>query len=300
MNKLTTYSKDLTFTKTDTGSDGILASVLYKNLGGNSKDFQRWAKRNITENYILIYGTDYIILKNPQKSQNLPSADIEKSAISKKSITDYILSLPVAQKLSLSIKTPKQQEVISKITDYIAKTTKEPMIPASKVADMVSELVRKTLAEQNAGLKNYESLQIESDKKDRVIESLQLDKKIKHNNLQTQATIRQIVNIIARETPFYAERKDAHQVIYNIIISDFFKMHPIHWKSEWYALKDKGYAKTEFERIKEKTTEKPVSKLDWIRLEHPDALLEIMESARNVAIKNLPYDYFQRGGTLPA
>lgn len=295
MNDLT----KIPITQTNDGTDGILASVLYKNLDGDSKNFQRWARRNILENYMLIYGTDYIELLEGAEIPKSSDGRNEKSATFQKGKRDYILSLSIAQKLALSVKTPKQAKIVQEISDYMIKSTKEPMIPVSKIADLVNEMVKKTMADQNTGLRNYDALKIESDKKDKAIESLQLQGKVKHNNLQSQATIRQIVNLIVRETPYYSERKDSHQVIYNMVISDFFKLHPVRWKSDWYALKDKEYAKSEFDKVKVETGEKPESKLDWIRIIHPESLAEITESARNIAIKNLPYDFFQKGGTLP-
>lgn len=289
---------------TDSGNKGILASELYKNLGGRPSNYSRWVDRNIVQNQYLEKNKDFIEITKAQISAESSDGRIEKSAtFDNKNFydrKDYILSLDTAKKISLSTKSPKQSQIVDAITKFMNVATKEPMIPMSKIQDMVGKMVLEAMAKQTGRIGNYETLMIENAQKDKTIESLQLQQKTKSNAADAQGAIRQIVNIIARETPYYAGRKDAHQVIYNMVISKFFKRSPVKWKADWYALKDKEYAKEEFARIKEEYGEKPASKLDWIRILHPSALVEIENCARDVAVNNLPYTYFQNGGTLPA
>lgn len=289
---------------TDNGNRGILASELYKNLNPTGHGFARWADRNIAKNQYLVKNVDYIEVLEGAEISNKPSAHLRNPAISANSKysnrKDYILSCDAAKKISLSTKSPKQQQVIDAIVKFMNVATKEPMIPASQVANMVERLVMETLSRQNARVGNYDALLLENKQKDEAIKSLQLTGKIKKNAIDCQATIRQIVNIVARETPYYAEKKDAHQVLYNMVMCDYFRRHPVKWRADWYALKSKEYAKTEFEKVKNETGEKPMSKLDWIRLTHDDAMIDILECARTMAVNNLPYQYFTNGGTLPA
>lgn len=285
---------------TDNGNRGILASELYKNLSPKGRDFVRWVDRNIVRNQYLVKNKDYIEILEPTDSGIIGDGGTRNPGRPRVREKNYILSCDAAKKISLSTKTPRQQEVVDAITKFMNVATKEPMIPASQVANMVERLVMETLSRQNARVGNYDALLLENKQKDEAIKSLQLTGKIKKNAIDCQATIRQIVNIVARETPYYAEKKDAHQILYNMVMCDYFRRHPVKWRADWYALKSKEYAKTEFERIKNETGEKPMSKLDWIRLAHGDAMISILDCARNMAVNNLPYTYFTNGGTLPA
>lgn len=285
---------------TDNGNRGILASELYKNLSPKGRDFVRWVDRNIANNQYLVKNKDYIEILESTDSGIIGDGGTRNPGRPRVRQKNYILSFDAAKKIALSTKSPKQQQVVDAIVKFMNIATKEPMIPASQVASMVERLVMETLSRQNARVGNYDALLLENKQKDEAIKSLQLTGKIKKNAIDCQATIRQIVNIVARETPYYAELKDAHQRLYNMVMCDYFRRHPVKWRADWYALKSKEYAKTEFERVKAETGEKPMSKLDWIRLAHGDAMIDILECARNMAVNNLPYQYFTNGGALPA
>lgn len=285
---------------TDSGNKGILASELYKNLSPNGRDFVRWVDRNIIRNPYIVKNKDWIEITESTDSGIIGDGGTRNPGRPRVRQKNYILSLDAAKKISLSSKTPKQQEIVDIITKFMNATTKEPMVPMSKIQDMVGKMVMEAMAKQTGRIGNYETLMLENRQKDETIKSLQVQHKAKGNAADSQGTIRQIVNIIVRETPYYAGRKDAHQVIYNMIISKFFKRSPVKWKADWYALKDKEYAKEEFNRVNDELGEKPASKLDWIRIKHPGALIEIEDCARDVAVNNLPYTYFQNGGTLPS
>ena len=282
---------------TENGNKGILASELYKALHARSKDFSRWAERNIVQNQYIVKNKDWLEVAEMSKTADGGTRNPHLTQRRKK---NYILSLDSAKKIVLSKKTPKQQEIIDSIVKLSNVQTKKPMIPVSQVANMVQKMVMETLARQNGRLQNYDALLLENKQKDDAIKSLQLSTQAKKGVMDSQATIRQIVCLVAKETPYYAQKKDAHQILYNMVMSDFFKLHPVKWKAEWYALKNKEYAKQEFARIQIETGEKPESKLDWIRLTHPNAMIDILDCARNMAVSNLPYTFFTNGGTLPA
>lgn len=284
---------------TDNGSNGILASELYKYLCPNSRDYNRWVDRNIARNQYLVKNVDYVEVAEAQISGSADTAHRRKLGKMQTRKKNYILCIDAAKKLCLSTKTPRQQEIIDAITKFVSRATKEPMIPVSKISAMIEIMVADALSKQSGRVSNYDTVLLENKQKDETIKSLQVQKIATGHASDNQGLIRQIVNIIVRETPYYADKKDAHQIIYNMIMSKFFVRSPVKWKATWYALKDKAFAKDEFKRVKESTGEMPASKLDWIRLTHPGALNEICEVARDVAVQNLPYTFFQNGGKLP-
>lgn len=282
------------------GTTGILASQLYKMLYKEPNNFARWATRNIVNNLYIEKNKDWIeIQKTAETSNSSDGRNAKICTFQHNRKKDYILSFPTAKKIILSTKSPRQQELVDMVVKMSEKI-KEPMIPISKVDEIVKKMVYDTLAQQSGRLENYDALLLENQKKDEAIKSLQLQTQIKRNREQRQANIRQIVNIVVRETPYYQTLKGNYQTVYNMIMMNFFKIHPVLWRTDWYALKNSEYARAEFARVKVEYGEKPDSKLDWIRITHPEALEEIEETTRDFAVSSLPYQYFKNGGTLPA
>lgn len=277
---------------TDNGQKGVLASDLYKFLSPRGKDFVRWAERNIVKNLYIVENEDYVKVKETDISGNGGCRNLGRP---KSRENNYILSLDAAKKITLSAKTPRQQDVVNALVKLTEQKAKEPMVPVS----MIEEIVRKTMAAQSGKLGNYNQLMIENQEKDKTIESLTLQAKARHNATESQNTIRQIVNIIVNNS-YWAGQENAYQVVYNKIMADYFRTHPVHWRSDWYALKNAEFRKKEFRRIFESGGEHVESKLDWVRIVHPSALQDIENAARSYAVFVLPQDFFLGGGRLPA
>ena len=280
---------------TDNGHNGILASDLYKFLSPRGKDFSRWAERNIEKNLYIVKNTDYVETTETAFSGDGGKSNPQKKGRPKTVKKNYILSIDTAKKITLSTKTPRQQEIVNALVKLIDKKAKEPMVPVS----MIEKIVRDTMAAQSGKLGNYNQLMIENQEKDKTIESLTLQAKARHNATASQNAIRQIVNIIVNNS-YWAGQENAYQVVYNKIMADYFRTHPVHWRSDWYALKNTEFRKKEFRRIFESGGEHVESKLDWVRIVHPSALQDIENAARSYAVFVLPQDFFLGGGRLPA
>lgn len=284
---------------TDNGQKGVSARQLYKFLNPNGRNFARWVERNIVKNQYIVKNTDWVeVSETPTNlgSQSAQPRNLPISANTKYSGSkDYILSPETAKRLCYSIKSPIQAQIINAITEQLEKQSKEPMVPVS----MIEEIVRKTMAAQSGKVGNYNQLMIENQEKDKTIESLTLQAKARHNATASQNAIRQIVNIIVNNS-YWAGQENAYQVVYNKIMADYFRTHPVHWRSDWYALKNAEFRKKEFRRIFESGGEHVESKLDWVRIVHPSALQDIENAARSYAVFVLPQDFFLGGGRLPA
>jgi len=284
---------------TDNGQKGVSARQLYKFLTPRGNHFARWAQRNIVENLYIVKNTDWIEVVEGAEISNSPSGEPRNLPISANTkysnAKDYILTPETAKKICLSAKTSRQQEIIAALAKLTERKAKEPMVPVS----MIEEIVRKTMAAQSGKVGNYNQLMIENQEKDKTIESLTLQAKTRHNATASQNAIRQIVNIIVNNS-YWAGQENAYQVVYNKIMADYFRTHPVHWRSDWYALKNAEFRKKEFRRIFESGGEHVESKLDWVRIVHPSALQDIENAARSYAVFVLPQDFFLGGGRLPA
>ena len=284
---------------TDNGRPGILATELYRNLGGAPANYARWVDRNIVKNPYLVQGVDFIEIAETSDVQNFSSdGRTRKPGRPRRREKDYILSYDAARKVSLSTKTPKQSEIAAAISRLSEKPKTSVMIPTDRLGEMIQELIRQELARQN-GMTDYNQLMLENKTKDKTIESLALTGKAKKNAIDAQATIRQIVNIVATNS-WWGSQPNGRQAIYHKIMADYFNRHPVRWRSDWAMLKNKDRWAEEQERLKQETGEKPMSKLTWIRLTHPEALNGIVETARNYAVFILPIEFWQNGGKLPA
>lgn len=298
MNEIITFTERIA----DNGTRGILASELYSALGAKDSNWSRWVDRNIRKNLYLVPNQDYVEILEGAEISTLPTEDFEKSATfgaaKKRAKKNYILSAQAAMRICLSTKTPRQAQVVEAISMIIAKQQQKQQDFQRDFMQAVEKAVVEILSKQQ-GVGNYNQLLLENQQKDKAIESLSLQGRIKRNAVDCQNNIRQIVNIIAANS-HWAQQPNAHQIIYNKIMQDYFRTHPVHWRSDWYALKDKEFRTAEFKRIFKTTGEKIQSKLDWIRLVHSKALIDIEHTARGYAVFILPQEYFMNGGVLPA
>lgn len=298
MNEIITFTERIA----DNGQKGISAKELYKSLHPGRRDFTRWATRNIVNNLYLVKNTDWAEVLEATDSAVQPSADLRNPPILKNTrysnLKDYILTPDAAMRIGLSAKTPRQATVVESITKITAQQQKKQQDFQRDFMQAVEKAVVEILSKQQ-GVGNYNQLLLENQQKDKAIESLSLQGRIKRNAVDCQNNIRQIVNIIAANS-HWAQQPNAHQIIYNKIMQDYFRTHPVHWRSDWYALKDKEFRTAEFKRIFKTTGEKIQSKLDWIRLVHSKALIDIEHTARGYAVFILPQEYFMNGGVLPA
>lgn len=115
--------KQLNIIKNKNGNEAVLCSQLYRGLGLKESNYNRWVKKNITNNSFAIEGEDYTSLKRSTCTLILPNEEISNKTTSlarhneeirtrtTQRKQDFVLTLDFAKHLSMLCRTEKGHEI---------------------------------------------------------------------------------------------------------------------------------------------------------------------------------------------
>lgn len=122
--------------KNENGNDAVLCSDLFKRLGLETKYFNRWQKKNITNNPFAIENLDFLPLKCTDytlSNKNNPLNTLKEGLNKNESFTktrnrqrkqDFVLSLDFAKRLAMLCRT-KEGEAVRKYFLFCEQLAKD-------------------------------------------------------------------------------------------------------------------------------------------------------------------------------